>query len=253
VRSERAPNAPPDHRRASKCASPESGAPPSEPSGTSPIRAELAKRASTDLGEVATAKPWRVGASPTQSESEWIELGAYEDLVAWIDVREVTLGAGTNVQINLQTAPIKDEYLFVTMESSPLTVTAALTAPSVRKILLSQATGGSGAPIPLGRFLRWQLVANGSPSASWDLSRRPADPFLRTRGNGRTGAEWKPARRPGPPERHDISGAASSPGGGVVARVRARSHTRTECSKVRCAGGRGSSARRRRAAAMMLP
>ena len=110
----------------------------------------------------------------TQSESEWVELSAYEDLVAWIDIREVTLGSGTNVQVNLQTAPIKDEYLFVTMESSPLTVTAALTAPSVRKILLSQATGGSGAPIPLGKFLRWQLVANGSPSASWDLTFRIA-------------------------------------------------------------------------------
>jgi hypothetical protein len=63
----------------------------------------------------------------TQSENDWVELGPFEDFVAWIDIREVTLGGATNIQFNLQTAPIKDEFLFVTMESSPLTATAALT------------------------------------------------------------------------------------------------------------------------------
>jgi len=104
----------------------------------------------------------------TQSESEWVDLGPYQDLVTWIDVREVTLGGATNVQFNIQTAPIKDEFLFVTMESSPLTVTAGLTAPSVRKMLLSYGTDTAGAPIPLGRFLRWQLLASGA-TGSWDV------------------------------------------------------------------------------------
>lgn len=107
----------------------------------------------------------------SQSESGWLDLRAYEDLVAWIDVREVTLGGATDIAFNLQTAPIKDEFLFVTMESAPLTVTAALTTPSVRKMLLGQATGGSGAPIPLGSFARWQLLAAGA-TGSWDVTFR---------------------------------------------------------------------------------
>jgi hypothetical protein len=104
----------------------------------------------------------------SQSESEWAELGPFEDIVAWIDVREVTLSGAASIAINLQTAPLKDEFLFVTMESSPLTVTGALTTPSVRKMLLSQATGGSGAPVPLGKFFRWQLLATGA-TTTWDV------------------------------------------------------------------------------------
>jgi hypothetical protein len=104
----------------------------------------------------------------TQSESEWLDLAGYEDLVTWIDVREVTLSGNTNVQINMQTAPIKDEYLFVNMEVNPLTVTAALTSPSIRKMVLAQATGATGTPVPLGRFVRWQAVASGA-TGTWDV------------------------------------------------------------------------------------
>jgi hypothetical protein len=108
----------------------------------------------------------------TQSEHGWLDLSGYQDVTAWIDVREVTLGGATSLQWNIQTAPIRDEYLFVTMESSPLTATAALTAPSVRKIILAQCANGATAPFPLGRFLRWQLVVNGTPTASWDATFR---------------------------------------------------------------------------------
>ena len=103
----------------------------------------------------------------TQSEHEWLSLDGYEDLIVWVDVRECTTANASWIQVNLQTAPIKDEYLFVNMEASPLTVTAsALTAPSIRKIIMSQNPS-----VPLGRFVRWQLVtANGaSVNATWDM------------------------------------------------------------------------------------
>jgi hypothetical protein len=123
------------------------------------------------LQDFITIRGSSITATISQSEAGWRDLVAFEDLVTWIDVREVTLGGATDVQFNLQTSPLKDEFLFVTMEASPLTVTAALTVPSVRKCLLAQATGGSSTPIPVGRFLRWQLVAS-TTTGPWDVTFR---------------------------------------------------------------------------------
>jgi hypothetical protein len=106
-----------------------------------------------------------------QSEHEWHSLDGYQDLLAWIDVREITLGTGpTFIQFNLQTAPLKDEILFVNMETTPLTLAAALAAPSVRKVILSNSATYT---VPLGKFVRWQLVTgNSSPTAAWDATFR---------------------------------------------------------------------------------
>ena len=105
----------------------------------------------------------------TQSEHEWLQLDGYEDLIVWIDVREVGLANNTFVQFNLQTAPLKDEFLFVNMESTPLTLAAALSAPSIRKIIMA-----SSPAVPLGKFVRWQLVTSngGSVNNTWDVSFR---------------------------------------------------------------------------------
>ena len=107
----------------------------------------------------------------TQSEHEWLDLSGYEHLIAWIDVREVTLANNTFVQVNLQTAPIKDEYLFVNMESTPLTVGGALTSPSIRKIIMAAPTTPN---VPLGTWVRWQLVTSnaGSVNNTWDVTFR---------------------------------------------------------------------------------
>jgi hypothetical protein len=105
----------------------------------------------------------------TQSENGWLELDTCEDLLAWIDVRELT--ATTSVTFNLQTAPIKDEYLFVNMETTPLSLTAAQTAPKVRVITLAQlALASSPVAVPPGKFVRWQLVA--SATSTWDATFR---------------------------------------------------------------------------------
>jgi hypothetical protein len=109
----------------------------------------------------------------SQSESEWIHLGPFEDLTAWLDIREVTITSGnTNVQFNLQTAPIKDEFLFVNMETAPFQATVALTAPKVRVITLDQlALSSSPIAVPLGSFVRWQLLAAGATGV-WDATFR---------------------------------------------------------------------------------
>src|ERR1700722_4634184 len=96
----------------------------------------------------------------TQSEGGWHDLSGYQDVTVWLDIREVTLTGNTNVQFNLQTAPIKDEFLFVNMETSPFQATTGLTVPKVRVITLDQlALSSSPINVPLGRFVRWQLVA----------------------------------------------------------------------------------------------
>ena len=110
-------------------------------------------------------------ATINQSEHEWHSLDGYQDLIAWIDIREASLGGpATFIQFNLQTAPIKDENLFVNMEPTPLTVSAALTTPSVRKVILANSNTYT---VPLGKWVRWQLVAGNSvPTSTWDATFR---------------------------------------------------------------------------------
>lgn len=91
-----------------------------------------------------------------QSEADWIDLTPYQDVVIWIDVREVT---GT-VALQLQTSPTKDEVFFLAApggtgiyQLSP--VTATTQAP--QKVLMSAAT------VPLARYLRWQLSSASTP------------------------------------------------------------------------------------------
>ena len=106
----------------------------------------------------------------TQSESEWLSLDGYQDLVAWIDIRELTAPSNsTTISFNLQTAPLKDEYLFVNMEPTVLQATAALTTPSIRTVILAISTTWK---VPLGKFVRWQLVPNVLPNSVWDATFR---------------------------------------------------------------------------------
>jgi hypothetical protein len=108
----------------------------------------------------------------TQTESAWLDTSAYQDLFAWIDVREVTLGGLTNVQFNLQTAPIKDEFLFVNLQATPLTVTGALSTPSIIQVIFSAGSGTN--TVPLGNWLRWKLTLNGTATSAWDTTFRIA-------------------------------------------------------------------------------
>lgn len=87
----------------------------------------------------------------TQSESEWLDLAQYQDVVLWIDAREFV---GT-VTLNIQTAPTKDESFFSV--GTVFTTTLALGPTAPQKVLLSVAT------VPLARYLRWQLTSATNP------------------------------------------------------------------------------------------
>jgi hypothetical protein len=97
-----------------------------------------------------------------QNESQYLSLDAYQDVVFWLQVSEVT----GSVTLNYETAPIKDETLFTPMAALG-GVAVAMTPPKVTPILMSQF--GSGSPPPLSRWVRWHLVG---PAASWDISFR---------------------------------------------------------------------------------
>ncbi len=93
----------------------------------------------------------------TQGESGWLDLTPYQDLIFWLDTREVT-GA---VTITFQTALTKDESLFTLITTG--TALVAATTPTIIKALLT--TGGT----PVARFCRWTLTG---PASVWDASFR---------------------------------------------------------------------------------
>lgn len=102
------------------------------------------------------------GQNIAQGERGWIDLSPFQDLFAWVDVREVT---GT-VSLFLETAPTEDENFFVSMTGVGVaaigTLTAAI-APTIIKLPMLTAA------IPLSRYLRWRLSTASTP---WDVTMR---------------------------------------------------------------------------------
>src|SRR5438105_1472522 len=92
----------------------------------------------------------------TQNESGWLDLSQFQDVIAWVDVRELT----TSATLKIQTSPVKDEIMFQDMYSAAAAV--GVVAPPI-KVLMSAAS------VPLARYVRWQLVGG---AATWDLTFR---------------------------------------------------------------------------------
>lgn len=99
----------------------------------------------------------------TQSESGWLDLRQYQDAVFWVEVRELSLSGLTSLSMNLETAPLKDESLYVPMATQVL---AAQTQPFVLKAMAASASQ------PLARWVRWRLSASGTASTPWDATFR---------------------------------------------------------------------------------
>lgn len=96
-----------------------------------------------------------------QSEGDWMSFQPYQDIVFWLEVKSVTLGGLTSVTLDYETAPAKDESLFVKMIT-----TTALTAAVNRqdKVLLAQ-----NPTVPLSRWVRWKLTYNGTSSSEYGV------------------------------------------------------------------------------------
>lgn len=111
-----------------------------------------------------------------QGESEWLDTSQYQDVTFWLLLRDVTLGGGTALNLIYQTAPIKDDRLFVSLGSVSL-ASASLSVPTTTAIITTRFT--SNTTVGLAAWLRWRLVPTGATS-SWDATFRVIAAFNQT-------------------------------------------------------------------------
>ena len=99
-----------------------------------------------------TAKGNFGGGNPQviQSASDWIDLGNYEDLVLYTDVRVVTGGA----TMTFETAAVRQDSAFVTLVPS-FTMGTGTRVDQVQASL---------AKVPPLRYLRWNILFGAVPS-----------------------------------------------------------------------------------------
>ena len=96
----------------------------------------------------------------TQSEPLWLDMSSYLDLVAWLEVKQVSASTGT-VSLGFQTCPSKDDSLFQNMNDTSVAISAGV---QVSTLLRDTAL------CPLTKWLRWQLKA--STASTWQATFR---------------------------------------------------------------------------------
>ncbi len=94
-----------------------------------------------------------------QSSTDWVDLGAVEDLVLFLDVREVTSGA--TIKMYYETAPVREQGAFVSM-LQPFTM-----AVGTRVDRCFSSNSG----VAPARYLRWRLSRT-SGAGTWDATFR---------------------------------------------------------------------------------
>jgi hypothetical protein len=99
-----------------------------------------------------------VNSTVIQSASAWVDVGQYEDLTLFTDVREVTGGPS----ITFETAPVAEDAAFTFMFSA----FTAQTGVRVDSVLANLP----GTRVPPARFIRWRLT--GAPNQPWDITFR---------------------------------------------------------------------------------
>lgn len=91
-----------------------------------------------------------------QSEDTYADLGPYGDVVAFVEVSDIT----ASTELYLETSPTKDNALFKAMHSSALSPSVGVTTHIFRY---------SSATIPLARWVRFRLV---NTSSAWTVTFR---------------------------------------------------------------------------------
>jgi len=90
-------------------------------------------------------------ATVTQTEPFWLDTSPYLDLVAFMEVRQVSTSGG-NLFMAYQTAPTKDEILFTAMNDIVSTAAVPMSVGVLVAVMLRDT-----AICPLCHWLRWQL------------------------------------------------------------------------------------------------
>ena len=94
----------------------------------------------------------------TQPENAWLDLSDYQDVTLFLLVNQAT--TGTVPTIAYQTSPDKTDATFQNMV--PPIMLAASPTPTVTQVLMLSA------PVPLARYVRWQITS----TAAWSVSLR---------------------------------------------------------------------------------
>ena len=95
-----------------------------------------------------------------QPENAWLDLAPFQDVMAWLEVKEVTPTSGA-LQVSYQTAPAKEDALFTGM-----TAAIAVTGPGVTTTVMRKLSSA----VPLARWVRWQVSL--TSAAAWDITFR---------------------------------------------------------------------------------
>lgn len=101
------------------------------------------------------------GASVIQGEKDWLDMSPFQDVVAWIDVRNAPIS--NQPSIKLETAPSKDESLFTFMGSGAGITMAASATPTVVQYLMGSAA------VPIAECLRWKITGG---AVAWEVTFR---------------------------------------------------------------------------------
>ncbi len=98
-----------------------------------------------------------------QNETDWLGFSSFQDIVFWVDVREVTT-TGT-LTLSFETAPTKDEVLFQQLTGASIGYPTGSSSVTVKTVLLA-----ANPAIPLSTWVRWKL--SNSLNATWDITFR---------------------------------------------------------------------------------
>ena len=93
-----------------------------------------------------------------QASQRWLDVGAFEDLVFTIDVRETT---NTSLKLTYETAPSRQEGLFLAM----LPAFALAVGRRVDRVFTNMAA------VPPARFVRWRMICQ-TPGSVYDATFR---------------------------------------------------------------------------------
>jgi len=94
-----------------------------------------------------------------QSEDGWLDMSPYQDVCAWVDVRE----QANNPTLWFETSPSADAELFVKMHTTAVSLTVPATpTPQVIQLLMGSAA------VPIARYLRWRIDG----TTPWEVTMR---------------------------------------------------------------------------------
>jgi hypothetical protein len=105
--------------------------------------------------------PSSVSTTIKQPESQWLDVGDYQDLIGWLEIKEYSPTSGATLVFAYQLSPTKDDAYFASSTASSLNI--AGTGVTIAKMLIGSTSFNA-------RWLRYQVSC--SSSVAWDITFR---------------------------------------------------------------------------------